>query len=287
MVARMPRVAPPRTNSRSLRMAVTAHDQHVGRAIRRVGQDGARDIDVGRDDVLGRHAQAVPPEMIRDVAARHRLLAFDPLADGHDLDRLRAPQKRQGIRDGACRRPAAVPADQDAIEPGLALLDIGHDQDRAPGIEQRGLDDQVVGPAARGLGLTHEREIEAARDAAELVAGFREGRFDHARLGRQPRAPRELVELRQRGFGGALRLSPQLLDAFDPLRRNVVAQHRDGNFLVKQRNCGQMGIECAGQRDRIIDRCIVGRRQVHDHVPDRAILLRPRHSILITCVVTR
>ena len=66
------------------------------------------------------------------------LLAF--LGDDHDVHRLGALEKRHGIRDGARRGAAAIPAHDHAIKLEPLLLDIGHHDERASGFEQRCLD---------------------------------------------------------------------------------------------------------------------------------------------------
>ena len=116
-------------------MAVSAHDDEIGPRIGRVGQDGAGHVGAARDDAPEVDLEPVPRQMLGHVGAR-QLVALRPLGRHHDdVDRLGAPQERHGVGDRARGVAACVPAHQDAIELEPPLLDVGHDQHGAAGLE--------------------------------------------------------------------------------------------------------------------------------------------------------
>src|SRR6516164_4671325 len=82
------------------------------------------------------------------------------LGDDHDLHRPRALEKRHGIPDGARGGAGAVPADDDAIKLEPLLLDIGHHDHRAPGLEQGSLDREILGGDVIALRLPDDGKIE-------------------------------------------------------------------------------------------------------------------------------
>ena len=184
-------------------MAVAAHHDEVGGRVRRVRQERARDVGVGRDDALDLDLEAMAREVLADVGAGD-LVALRPFArDDHHVDRLGAREQRHRVRDRARRVAARVPADHHAVELEAGLLDVGDDQHRPAGAEQRALDDQFLRRDHVGLGLADHREIEAARDRAEAVGGAGEARAQHARFERNAGAPRRRVE-----FGASHRSRP-------------------------------------------------------------------------------
>src|SRR5262249_33962178 len=69
------------------------------------------------------------------------LILFATLV-GHvdDPDAPSSVQKRYSIADRPRRRPATVPAHHNVVQPERRLLNVGNDDDRPPGIEQRGFD---------------------------------------------------------------------------------------------------------------------------------------------------
>src|SRR6516165_527646 len=97
------------------------------------------------------------------------LILFAALV-GHvdDLDAPGSAQKRHGIADRTRRRSATVPAYHNVIQPERRSLNVGNDDDRPPGTEQRGFDDILLDHFGLRLRLPDNGQIEAPRDLAEL-----------------------------------------------------------------------------------------------------------------------
>src|SRR6516165_11435192 len=98
----------------------------------------------------------------------------------HDLDPPGSAQKRYGVADRPRRRSATVPAYYNVIQPERRLLNVGNDDDRPPGIEQRGFNNILLDHSGLRLYLPDNGQIEAPRDLAELIA-----RADQAGANRQ------------------------------------------------------------------------------------------------------
>src|SRR4029079_12475289 len=88
------------------RMTVAAHDQEIGRAVRRVREDGAGHVGLGGDDAFELHRDAMTRQMLGYVGPRHFIALGRLAGDGHNLGYLGAPQKRERVGGGA-RRAAA------------------------------------------------------------------------------------------------------------------------------------------------------------------------------------
>src|SRR5215471_4901497 len=73
------------------------------------------------------------------------LILFAALV-GHDddLDALGSAQKRYGIADRPRGHSAAIPAYHNVVQPERRLLNVGNDDDRPPGIEQRGFNNILL-----------------------------------------------------------------------------------------------------------------------------------------------
>ena len=125
----MPRVAPPRMNSRSWEWRVTTHHDEVGAAVRGMVQDRARNVVGLVRDRLQFDLQAMPGQVLGDIRAYDFIAAFNRV-DGHDLDRASVARQRERIGHGAGGITAAIPAHHDTVKLDAGLLDIGHDQDR-------------------------------------------------------------------------------------------------------------------------------------------------------------
>ena len=82
-------------------------------------------------------------------------------------------RSRNGMASAMARAAVRPPSqhDHDAVELEALLLDVGHDDDRPAGLEQRALDHQLLGRAVFALRLPDDGEVEAPRDAAEQRAG--------------------------------------------------------------------------------------------------------------------
>src|SRR6516164_4614237 len=98
------------------------------------------------------------------------LILFAALV-GHvdDLDAPGSAQKRHGIADRTRRSAASVPAYHNMIQPERRSLNVGNNDDRPPGIEQRGFDDILLDHFGLRLRLPDNGQIEAPRDLAELT----------------------------------------------------------------------------------------------------------------------
>src|SRR5262249_582612 len=101
----------------------------------------------------------------------------------------------------AAVRPPSQHASTQACERHAALLDIGHDDHRTPGFEQRRLDHQIVGCRALALRLTDHGEIEAARDLGEHRGCAAERRVEDTRFRRNSRLFRPRLEPADRVIG--------------------------------------------------------------------------------------
>src|SRR5206468_9032837 len=113
------------------------------------------------------------------------LAALVALAGDHDdVDRSGALEEGQRVRDGARGRPAAVPADDDAVELEFLLMGMRHDDQRAARSEQGALDHQLLGGALLAPRLPDDRKVEPAGDASKQVRTTGDARVDGARLGR-------------------------------------------------------------------------------------------------------
>src|SRR6516225_3604734 len=99
------------------------------------------------------------------------LILFAALV-GHDddLDAPGSAQKRYGIADRPRRRPAAVPAYHNVVQPERRLLNVGNDDDRPPGIEQRSFDN-ILHFGLR-LHLPDNGQIEAPRDLSSSAIRY-------------------------------------------------------------------------------------------------------------------
>ena len=124
------------------------------------------------------------------------LILFAALV-GHvdDLDAPGSAQKRHGIADRTRRRSATVPAYHNVIQPERRSLNVGNDDDRPPGTEQRGFDDILLDHFGLRLRLPDNGQIEASRDLAELIA-----RADQACADCLPWLPTQIKVLQLLGF---------------------------------------------------------------------------------------
>ena len=147
-------------------MPVPAHHQEIGAAVGGVGKDHVFDRKITLAEAFEIGSDTVACKMIAHIGARD-VLVLALFGDDNEVDRLGAFQEGHGLGDGACRRAAAVPACEHALEGEPALLDVGHDEDRSRGFEQCPFDDQLLGCSMLALRLTDDGEVEAARDARE------------------------------------------------------------------------------------------------------------------------
>src|SRR5215472_3175133 len=97
-------------------MAVSTHDDEVGRAVGRIGQYRAADVDIRSDQPLDFDVEIVTGKMLAKIGSGQfvRPTAFARHHD--DFDKLSTLKKRQRIRDSASGVAAAIPTYQDAIE---------------------------------------------------------------------------------------------------------------------------------------------------------------------------
>src|ERR1700683_4975957 len=112
----------------------------------------------------------MPGQMLAEIGASDLILLAAFIPNNDNLDALRLFQQRPRIADGACGGAAAIPAHHDLIELERVFLDVRDDNDRASGFEQGGLGNNFFDSAFLRLGLSDDREIEAARNAAEHLA---------------------------------------------------------------------------------------------------------------------
>src|SRR6516164_2951725 len=117
------------------------------------------------------------------------LILFAALV-GHDddLDAPGSAQKRYGIADRPRRHSATIPAYHNVVQPERRLLNVGNDDDRPPGIEQRGFDNTLLAHLGLRLHLPDNGQIEAPRDLAELIARADQACADRQRLSLNTRA---------------------------------------------------------------------------------------------------
>ena len=187
--------------------------------------------------------QAVTGEMLAHIGAFDLVLLAALIGDDDDLDAAGLGQKRHGVGDGARRLPAAVPAHHDIVELERRLLDIGHQDHRPAGFEQRGLGDDLFHGRGLGLGLADDGEIEAPRDAAELVAGAGEAGDERQRLRRQRVALGRRGETVDGGFRGGFVVGLLRLDHFGG---DVAGRRYRNDRIVEKSDAGQMRVQGAG-----------------------------------------
>src|SRR5215472_18390650 len=97
-------------------MAVSAHDDEVGSAVRRIGQYHIADVDIPSDQALYLDIEIVARQMLAKIDSGQFVRLAAPGRHHDDFDELPVLQERQRIRDGAGGAAAAVPAYQNAIE---------------------------------------------------------------------------------------------------------------------------------------------------------------------------
>src|SRR5204863_1909491 len=124
-------------------------------------------VDAAGGDALDRNLAAVAGEMAAHIGAGD--LAAPITLAGHDdeLDHLGAFEERHRVSNGARSWTTAVPAYDHAIELEAGLLDMGHDDHRASGLEQRTLDHEFLRGAVARLCLPDHGDVEAPGDAAK------------------------------------------------------------------------------------------------------------------------
>ena len=171
------------------------------------------------------------------------------LGDDDDVDRLGAFEQRHGVGDGARGGAAAVPAHHHPFEREPLLLDVGHDDHRPPGLEQRSLDHQFLGGALLGLRLADHRDVEAPRDPAERVAAPARLRVDDARY----RCHAGLLGGRlEPAHGGVRGLGVLFALDLDQVGGDAAEHGVRDHRVVDERDAGDMRAEGLGNRDRIV-----------------------------------
>src|SRR6516225_5290120 len=103
------------------------------------------------------------------IGALDLILFAALVGDRDNLDAPSSAQKRYGIADRSRRRPATVPAYHNMVQLERRFLNVGNDDDRPPGIEQRGFDNILLDRFGIRLRLPDNGQIEAPRDLAELI----------------------------------------------------------------------------------------------------------------------
>src|SRR6516225_12406092 len=116
------------------------------------------------------------------IGALDLILFATLVGDYDDLDAPGSAQKRHGIADRPRRRPASVPAYHNVVQLERRFLNVGDDDDRPPGIEQRGFDNILLEHFGLRLRLPDNGQIEAPRDLAELIARADQACADRQRL---------------------------------------------------------------------------------------------------------
>src|SRR5260221_13205950 len=124
-------------------MSVTAHHHEIRPAIGGVGQQDIFNPDVALGHAFDAGRDAVPSEMRAHVCAGH-LLALAFFGDDHDVNGLRALEKRHGVADRPCSGAATIPAREHALERWSTPLDVGHHDEGASGLEECSFDHEAV-----------------------------------------------------------------------------------------------------------------------------------------------
>ena len=176
-------------------------------------------------------------------------------------------QDRHGVGDGACRLAAAVPAHHDAVELERRFLDIGHDDHRPAGLEQRAFGDQLFDLVSLRFGLGDDGEIEAPRDAGELVAGAGGAGAERDRLGRNAGARGRRGEPVDGGFRRGLVVGQLRLDDFG---RDIAGARNRHDRIEHECDPGDVGAKGIGDRNRIVadDTAVLARAEIDDNVLD-------------------
>ncbi len=129
-------------------------------------------------------------------------------------------------------------------------MNVGNDQNRPPGFEQRRFHEQTRKGGLVRLRLNDNAEIEPPRDARQRSRRMRDRRVDLARLAGNPSKTRGLLEFLHRGLRDhhiliALRL--------DDCGGSVHTHHHWQQRLVNEGDAGEMRLEPGSRRDRKMD----------------------------------
>src|SRR4051794_2595309 len=163
------------------RMSVAPHHEEVRAGIRSIGEDDVLDTDIAARRMLGSGVDTMPAKMPDHIGAGDLFLLALFRYD-YEVDSLSALQNRHRVCNRARSGAPAIPADDDAIELEPASLDIGHNQQRTSGVEERRLDQQIFRSAVLALRLADDRKIEPPRNAAEESRSAAKARLKDARL---------------------------------------------------------------------------------------------------------
>src|SRR5262249_12718322 len=109
------------------RMAIAAHYEEIGPAVRRMRQERVGDVAPGGDDALDLDLLVVAGEGLPGVVAGELVALAAPPRHDDDL-RCAAPgEERHRAGNRARGAAAAVPAHHGPVELQSARLDVGHD----------------------------------------------------------------------------------------------------------------------------------------------------------------
>ena len=123
------------------RMPVAAHHDHARRTIRDTRQNDIGHVDISRRKDFDPYFDAVTGKVTGDFDAANLLVAPGFLVGNDEqFSGERFLQHRQCIIDGTRRGAASVPAAHNPTEIRSFLLDVGDNDDRPSGLEQRRLD---------------------------------------------------------------------------------------------------------------------------------------------------
>src|SRR6056297_1484248 len=176
------------------------------------------------------------------------MLGFRASGDPDDFDGAGLLQERHRSRYSLGSRRAFVPRHDDVVELHRRALDVGHDQERTPGTEEHGLDEERPALLAIGAGLLDHGEIIIARHPLKLCGAAIHHALQDEAVDMHPDFPGlgligGETGLRFLAAGGA-----RLLEHGTRHFRDDIARHRR---IDSDAGRAGAGVEGLGQRGRI------------------------------------
>ena len=221
-------------------MAIAAHDDEIALASAACESRASATSILPSVIALDVHVESMPGEVLAHVGA-FGISSCLPrsLATITNSTLPGALKQRHCVGDGACRLPAAVPAYHHSVELERSFLDVGNDDHRPAGFEQRALGNQLLDGAFPARPGRRWRDRSVARSGRILAgAGELAVQLEHLRGKASPSGRRMKQLMAALAAASLSRCCVSITSA-----RDIASRRHRYDRVKDKRDAGEVGVQ--------------------------------------------